>query len=311
VTSKTRPKRHHWWPEAQSKYWAQGDGLICVTTHDGRVFRTTPGNIGVESGLYTRFEDDEVKDDSIESWFANTIDNTIASILDHILDPSNIRRQPYKGDPKKAETLKKLGYVVNPYIEEVRTPVRIRAEIAIYAAALLVRNPIYLKKLVTFHELEKLRRIAPHNAALDNMLWLHGLYADKISTSMYIFARRISSSEFLHSDGGLHVEEPWRSEKSIPFDIHIPLTPDLALTVLPLPGNTDLDYASMVSCNNQLVARMNRISLATARRFVFSRQSPPLEFIRKNFGRPAPLEIGFRFINGKLETTYDPKRWRN
>lgn len=306
-----RPKRHHWWPEAQSKHWTQSDGLVCVTTNKGHVFRTTPGNIGVESNLYTRFRDDDVKDDSIESWFAEAVDDSVASILDHILDQSNHRRRPHRGDPKKAETLRDLGYAVYPYIEEVATPSDIRTSIASYLAALLVRNPTYLNKLVAFHKSEQPVRARQRDAALDNMLWLHSLYTERIASSLYIFTSRSSSNEFLHADGGLNVDEPWRAENSMPFDLHVPLTPDLAVTVLPLPGPIDLEYGSLVRCNNQGVSRLNRISLATAQRFVFSRQEPPVEFVKKNFGKPAPLEFGFRFVNDKLETIYDPKRWRD
>ncbi len=69
-------------------------------------------------------------------------------------------------------------------------------------------------------------------------------------------------------------EEPWRTEYGIPFDIHAPLTPDIALQVLPIPSSYDLDTAAILESNNQGTARLNRIILGGAERFVFSRQAP-------------------------------------
>ena len=90
--------------------------------------------------------------------------------------------------------------------------------------------------------------------------------------------------------------------------MHAPITPDLALAVLPLPSVEDLDRAAVMECTNQGVARLNRIVLGVAQRFVFSRQAPPSKFIAENFGKPAPKNIGYRVINGRLETKYDPNR---
>jgi hypothetical protein len=55
---------------------------------------------------------------------------------------------------------------------------------------------------------------------------------------------------------------------------------------------------------------MNRIALQNAHQFVFSRQVPPVQFIKENFGRPAPKSIGIRMRNGEVETTFDQSRDR-
>jgi hypothetical protein len=43
------------------------------------------------------------------------------------------------------------------------------------------------------------------------------------------------------------VDEPWRREYGIPFDMRAPLTPDIAVQVLPVPFAADLTKASIRS----------------------------------------------------------------
>lgn len=304
----SKPKRHHWWPIAQSQHWTGSDGLVFVTRSDGTMFRANPVNIGVESELYTRFNDKNEKDTQIEEWFAEVIDDPASKMIEHLLDPSNTSRTSFRGDPSKAETVKALGFRVNPYVESVRLPIEMRQAIARYLAALLVRHPSYLAKLIEFHRDENIIVNNAKNRALDNMIRLFSVYAEKIAQSVLMISRRVGSAEYLYADGGILVEEPWRRKYGIPFDIHAPLTPDIAIQVLPVPFATDLTAASVVESTNQGVARQNRIILGGAYRFVFSRQTPPMKFILKNFGKPAPKNIGIRIVDGRLETSYDPLR---
>lgn len=96
-------------------------------------------------------------------------------------------------------------------------------------------------------------------------------------------------------------------KRPMPFDLYVPLTPKLALNVLPLPGAyTGGLWVSRV--NSRGVSRYNRTMLADAKRFVFSKSPPPISFIRKYFGIPAPTPFGSRWIDGKLETIYDRSR---
>lgn len=67
------------------------------------MFHTSPINLGVESELYTRFGDGDAKDTSIEAWFAEAIDDPASAMLEHLLDPSNIRRNIFCGDHEKAQ----------------------------------------------------------------------------------------------------------------------------------------------------------------------------------------------------------------
>jgi hypothetical protein len=149
------------------------------------------------------------------------------------------------------------------------------------------------------------------NRALDNMIQLYDVYAKRISTAVFMISRRVGDAEYLHADGGLMVEEPWRHDHDIPFDIHAPLTPDIAIEVLPMPltvVGSNLTSAIVMESTKQGVARQNRIILAGAKRFVFSRQSPPVEFIVKHFGKPAPKNIGIGIRDDRLETFHDPSR---
>jgi len=295
---------------AQSRYWTNTDGLVTITRADGTTFRANPLNIGVESELYTRFLEDDTKDTGIEDWFAEAIDGPATKMIDHLLDPGNVSRQPFRGDPLKAKTVKAVGFRVNAYFDKVTIPPDIRRAISQYIAALLVRHPRYLSRLIEFHREDGSSTQSARNRALDNMLHLFAVYAERISRSVLLVTRRVGSSEYLYSDGGLMVEEPWRRESGIPFDIHAPVTPDIALQVLPVPlhFSDDLTTAAISESTNQGVARQNRIVLGGASRFVFSRQTIPPSFISQNFGKPAPKNIGYRVVNGRFEAWFDPTR---
>lgn len=293
---------------AQSRYWTDSQGFVFVTRANGTTFRTNPLNIGVESELYTRFSDEGKKDTTVEEWFAETIDGPATKIIYHLLDPSNTSRHSFHADPSKAETAKALGFCVNRYIDRVHIPAEIRQAIASYVAALLVRHPSYLAKLTAFHHDDDISSNEIKNRALDNMLHLYRVYAEKIANAVFLLTRRTDSAEYIYADGGILVEEPWRREYGIPFDIHAPLTPDIAIQVLPVPFSDDMDTAVIMESTNQGVARQNRIILGGAQRFVFSKQEPPVKFITENFGKPAPKNIGYRIINGRFEATYDTTR---
>ena len=84
----------------------------------------------------------------------------------------------------------------------------------------------------------------------------------------------------IYADGVL-VDEPWRREYGIPFDMRAPLTPDIAVQVLPVPFAADLTKASIMESTNQGIARQNRIILGGAKQFVFSRKNLLLSSLRK------------------------------
>ena len=302
----TKPKRHHWWPLVQSKHWTDTSGLVNVVRSDGTIFRANPLNLGVESELYTRFGPNDEKDAAIEEWFAATIDSPTAELIEHITNRSHWRRRRYDGDAREAATVRELGWLTPGYLDAIPIPPQVRIAAARYIAALLVRHPLYLEKLVNFHKEPELDSKATKNRALDNMLNVFNIYVERLLSSVIMVSWRAGSSEFLYSDGGITVTEPWRPD--IPFDLHAPITPDFALEFLPVPNPTHLDEAIVMEAKNQGVARQNRIVLADANRFVFSRQSPQDSFIKKNFGVPAPENIGYRYVNGQLETIYDPTR---
>lgn len=302
----SKPKRHHWWPMVQSQHWTNSEGVMYATRADGTYFRPSPLNIGLESELYTRFGENDTKDTSIESWFSEAIDSPATVMIKYLLDGANVRRRAFKGDPRKAEMCRAVGFRVNSYIDFVPLPDDIRDAIASYLAALLVRHPDYLEKLRSFHELEG----SPNSkgSALDNMLHLFGVYRRVIRDSVMMLSKRTGDAEYLYADGGLMVTEPWRRVHGIPFDIHAPLTPDLAIEILPSPLKDDKSAATISESTNQGIARQNRIILGGAKRFVFSRSAPPVAFIRRYFGVPAPTNIGYRIVNGKLETRFEPTK---
>ncbi len=228
-------KRHHWWPVVQSRHWTNKNGQVAVTRANGTTFRANPLNLGVESELYTRFGPDDSKDLAIEEWFATAIDGLASTMIEHLLDPANTREYRFSGDPRKADVLRKLGYRVRPFVSCVALDANVRRCIARYLAALLVRHPTYLAKLERFHAAQG-RALQAKNQALDNMLELFELYAKRIQDADLMVVRRTCAAELLYADGGLVIDEPWRTTHGIPFDLHAPLTPDLAIEVLPLPN---------------------------------------------------------------------------
>lgn len=298
-------KRHHWWPQVQSRYWTGADGLVHVVRADGSGFRANPINLGVESELYTRFGPDDEKDPSIEDWFANAIDQPAGLLIDHLSDASLRKRHPYKGDPEKAAITRQLGMRTPGYLDVHPLPDEVRMAAARYVAALLVRHPRYLRKLVEFHRPHAPDDNSARSAALDNMGHVFNVYVETILSATFMISERTGTAEFIYADGGIMVEEPWTP--NIPFTMHVPLTPDLALQVLPVPNPIPLREVPVIEATNSGVARMNRTALAGAKRFVFTRQAPPTTFIRRYFGVPAPANIGYRFVNGKLETRYEPR----
>lgn len=303
-----KPKRHHWWPQVQSRHWTQEDGCVCVTRKDGTTFRANPINVAVESELYTRFGADDSKDTWIEEWFGNEIDAPAGMMINHLLDPTNIRRRRFTPDSTKATQARALGFRVYPYLEEILLPDGIRTAIARYVAALLVRHPDYLRRLASLVSLGQENPADLRSVALDQMLVLYEQYRERIERSVIMVSRRIGSSEYLYADGGLMVKEPWNQEIGVPFDIHAPLTPDIAIQILPTPEPEKLPTAIVFDATNQGVSRQNRIILGGARRFVFSRQTPPKEFIGKNFGVPAPANICLHVNRTEVHARYDASR---
>lgn len=305
-----QPKRHHWWPQLQSGRWCDHDGKIHVVANRGGVFRTTPINIGVEGHLYTRHSPSG-PDQEIERWFSESIEGPFDRAFDQIFDFSRIQRSPHRGNRESGATAKALGFIINDYSEALPISSEQRRLIAHYAASLLVRNPHYLAKVREYHASQA--PISAHDlktAALDNMIHLFQIYADVIVDAAFCLVRRTGSSEFIFSDTGIVADEPW-SPSSIPFDIHLPLTPDFSLEIFPLPGVGRPDWIMVGYARNQGVARLNRIVVGHAKRFVFTRSSPPLAFIQKNFGVPAPQAHAHRIVNGQLEVMYDRAKDRD
>jgi len=172
------PKKHHWWPQLQSGYWTGADGFINVIKANGDVFKATPTNIGVEGELYTRFGMAGERDVSIEKWFGKEIESPFADTLRKIVQLKQFSKTPLPANvPKKdIEIYTKLGFVWNGYREYIDHRALDRQSLVRYVSALLVRNPIYLKKLYDFHK-ENNKHIeasggkgALKTAALENML---------------------------------------------------------------------------------------------------------------------------------------------
>ena len=290
--------------------------MLHVVRADGTTFRAPPSKVGVEGELYTRLDPSGAKDRDIERWFSREIEAPFGEALARLLTLDGIERRkfPSRGDPIKRKEVQELGFIVNDYDERMPLTAADRSAIANYLAALVVRSPRYLTKLTDWHRANNSLDDLPSGPAtfrgfaLDNMLHLYNIYRDAIAGGYINLMIADCDREFLFADGGVTAQEPW-SKRPMPFDLFAPLTPKLAFNVLPLPdAYTDGLWISRLSARG--VARYNRIMLASAKRFVFSKSPPPIAFIAKHFGVPAPAPFGSRWIDGKLETKYDRSRDR-
>lgn len=299
------PKRHHWWPQLNSGHWCNSDGKIHVLNRDGTSFWGRPGGLGVVGHLYSREMANGAKDTSIETWFANEVDGPFVTLLEKLTSITHVRQTSFRCDPVKASLLTQMGYRVQKYIEYYDIARSERENIAKYIAALLVRSPRYLSKLEIFHK----SSLSPKNSALDNMRHLHTVYFEAIMAADLLILRRDAENEFLFSDGGIVAKEPWSNKGGIPFDVHFPMTPDTSLQVIPSLKQNFPDAVPIFRAANRGISAQNRITLQYAENQVFGRNSIPIDFVMKNWGRPAPQHIMFRDIDGKLETKVDWSRF--
>lgn len=312
----TEPKRHHWWPEVQSGQWGGADGMLHVVRADGTTFRAPPSKVGVEGELYTRIDPTGAKDRDIERWLSREVEHPFASAFTRILTLDGITRQrlPGRSDPVKRKEVQELGFIVSDYMEMMPLSEQHRTAIANYVAALVVRIPTYLMKLTDWHREQYGSDQLPvdermiRGFALENMLFLYDAYREVIAGASINLMIADCDREFLFADGGVTAKEPWRA-LPMPFELYAPLTPKIALNVLTMHG-AEADGLWISRVNARGVARYNRMMLADAKRFVFSKSPPPLNFISKHFGVPAPSPIGHRWKDGQLEVKYDRSRDR-
>jgi len=290
--------------------------MLHVVRADGTTFRAPPSKVGVEGELYTRLDPSGGKDRDIERWFSREIETPFAGTLTRLLTLDGIERRklPGRGDPAKRKEVQELGFIVSDYDERMPLTVPDRTAIANYLAALVVRSPTYLTKLTDWHRANNSSGDFPFSPtifrgfALENMIYLYNVYREAIAGGYINLMIADCDREFLFADGGVTAQEPW-SKRPMPFDLYAPLTPKLAFNVLPLPdAYTGGLWISRINARG--VARYNRMMLAYAKRFVFSKSPPPLAFIAKHFGVPSPSPFGSRWIDGKLETRYDRSRDR-
>jgi len=316
------PKRHHWWPILQSQHWTGASGKLYATKSSGESIYVNPRNIGLEGDLYTRYDLTGTKDLTIEKWFSSEIEGPFRETLDFLASLPGLRKVRLPPLPRehqhKEHTAKELGFIIGNYEETIDLPNEHRLSLSKYLSALLVRNPMYIRKLQEFHNRESVDwlksnvgtddfRSVVKTVALDNMLKLFDTYGKRIVAADFLFLKREAGHEFLFADAGIVAQEPWRSGP-IPFEIHAALTPDLAVEVLPAPVSYFPRRGILGRVSNVGVRRFNRVVVGNAERFVFSRGAPPIEFIKKHFGKPAPDAYGYQWTNGRMETIYDRAR---
>ena len=264
-----------------------------------------PKDTAVEGHLYSITSEDGARDASIEVWLGSKVDGPFAPLIDSIASRTRIT-VPLQSDPKKVAVAKRVGFRLGPTQEYIEISEMEREKIALYVAALIVRTPQYLQKLKAFHKGDLPAERDANEAALKNMIWLLDLYKGYLCEADFLLTEACGSHRFLVSDGVVGVSEPWSRGGIAPFDVGIPLTPTLRLDAFPCrDGRSFGGYIPVSSAGNKLVSLMNRQALALARRFVVSRDYPPLDFIQKYWGKPAPAAFGHRLENGVMQLSVD------
>ena len=97
----SKPKRHHWWPQLQSRHWTNPEGNINVIRRDGTVFAANPKNIGVMSQLYSRVDAHGNVNTDIEEWFSKEIESPFCPTLEHIISLPKKTTVPALNSPEK------------------------------------------------------------------------------------------------------------------------------------------------------------------------------------------------------------------
>lgn len=268
--------------------------------------------------LYTRTDADGRPNTEIEEWFSKEIETPFLPVLERIISLPGKSTSPAPWNPQKEKVLRQLGFITGATLDFITLTNTENEILAHYIAALLARTPKYLQKINVYHErvFPADIRWGPFNrealmvqANLNHMRTVIETYRVAIASSDLIFLKAKREREFLYSDTGIFVPEPW-NDHGVPFDIHVPLTPEISVEVLPVPNRAFVGKFPLAYLNAQGVSRMNRIIVGNAENFIFSRSSPPLDFIHRNFGVPAPKCIGTRVQDGRVVAFYDPSRDR-
>jgi hypothetical protein len=282
---------------------------VYVIRGDGEFVRLTKDQIAVKGHLYTRVDESGERNTEIETWFADKIESPFSPVLDDLVQLRGLRTRSFKPDEQGLRMIQNIGYEVPPFLEFIEVTPERREIISSYVAALLVRNPRYLERVLKFHQasIGDLSSTELKNITLNNMLYVYEIYKAEIRKSDFTLTNRVGEHEFLFSDGGITAQEPW-SRGMVPFQLHVPLTPDVSLGVV--AGNSELDSSivKVARVKNKVTSYHNRVVLSDAVRFVYSRGYPPLHFIKRYFGVPAPKVFEYRELNGRTETKFKPHR---
>jgi len=229
------------------------------------------------SELYTRIDANGNPNTEIEEWFSTKIEGPFRPILDQILTLPHLTTEPAPHNAEKKNLVNQLGFITNKSVDFIKLSNNEVHLLSKYIAALLVRTPTYLTKIANYHD-----TITPAEFSwgpfcrndlitqikLNQMLQALDAYYEVISKSDFIFIKTKCDKEFLYSDTGIVAQEPWNSG-GIPFDIHAPLTPELAVNVLPAPNPVFRNKCPVAYLNSQGVSRMNRIIVGNAENFVW------------------------------------------
>lgn len=277
-----------------SERWCGSDRLLQVTFRDGRTFRTSPKNVGVQTH-HNRVRAIEGNHDALEQYFANEIDTHAAPALTRFLEGPRERVLSEAPDfpylQQEKHSIRADGFRIPKALEFQRLDPPDKLALARYVASMIVRVPSYKDatngpSLVEYMTAtfglslgEAWDKLDIHHFGLviDHI----EQYANKLAAWQWIAVEADGTQEFLFGDTPALPVELSGAE----VDLYFPLTPKLAL-VITRHWRSKYQYgAQLFRASNKLIGYYNRCEIMNAERIVVSERTLPDHFVKKNFGQ--------------------------
>lgn len=261
---------------------------------DGSAKPVTPENAGVIKHHNTVRRSDGTIDTSLESYFADEIENPVAPVL---LRLANERSRSFAWDQhidkefasREARGIRSDGFVPTKTGYCVSLPNSDRVAAARYYASLLVRVPSYKDELKSSLMIEGLRAIlnlTESEATFEADL----LHVEIVRRHLSDYANRLlecawliiesPDQEILFSDTPIVPSSlGWGEAEAI-----CPISPNRCMMIVRGYKPPILDSLVIVQSAPRSIRGLNQTLLQNSQRFVFCRSSFPIEFILKHFG---------------------------
>lgn len=297
------PIRHHWWPQLNSKLWKAEDGLIKFMNSKGIIKKSQPINIGIVKNLYSFYDENDKINNKVER-ILSKIDGKMAEFIINFNNKKIEDRIFYRENYLQ---FKELGYKVEKGIDIIKLSRKEISIISLYIASMLVRTPKNLYNL----GLKYIDHKNPKAESLTEMLTLCLKYYNHIKNGEICFLKKDASNEFIFTDGGPIMDQPFSQYSDLPFTIHFPLSPEICIQFIAAPKLYKAK-SYIVKCSNTAIANHNRLIMSGAKDFVYGRSKIPIDFCMKHWGKSPPKFMITNIYNdGFISSNLDFEAYKN